>query len=555
MVQNQPVGAQATAVESAADHLLVIAPPGCGKTEVLAMRADRLIRTGVIRSGHRLLALTFTNRARDNLRNRLLQQLDASRLRDSVTVMNFHELSARLVEAHHRSIGLEPGFSFPRPAWQRRTLAQLTPDRSQRNSIKDYIGALNRMPLSDSELMTHIEQGRSQLALQLEQRRLSDRYIDYGDLQRYAQLILRNERIAALFQEHFDAVIVDEFQDLSLQQYDIARHICTRNSTYVGDPYQGIFGWAGAQPAEVHADLDSRVGETVDLDVSFRSSPAVLAVVNAISVDLGSAPLHAARPDEWGSRGGHAYAASYPSDVSEASGIVALTDYLTDQYPDDTVGVICRAAYRRGALEKAYQQATHQPQFWDIALDTPRVARLLKLHARQVDATRSLPDQVAELRQRAIDSLPPTDVDSIGEVAEACEQLLEYDTDGVTVRQLMDRIRDNQTSASIGPGVHVLNAHTGKGQQFDWVIVMALEEGHVPSNYSTTTEKLLEDQRVLLVMLSRARKGLFLTRAGSNTNQYGRTFTNAPSRWWAALTRATQTLTPAIARVMRAEVH
>lgn len=552
MAQNRPVGPQITAVQSEADHLLVIAPPGCGKTEVLAMRADRLIRTGVIRPGRRLLAITFTNRARDNLRTRLTQQLGVTRLRSSVSVMNFHELSARLVEAHHRTLGIEPGFSFPRPAWQRRALAALTKDKNQASVVREYIAALNRNPITDEQLMERIEARGGGIALQLEQRRLAEQVIDYGDLQRYAQLILRNDRVASLFQSHFDGVIVDEFQDLSLQQYEISQLICTRNSTYVGDPYQGIFGWAGAEPAAVHADLLARASESIELDVSFRSSPAVLDVVNSISVGLGSNALRAAYPEKWGTSQGHAYAVGYPNDTSEADGIVALTDYLADRFPNDTVGVICRAVYRRGALERAYQHAEQQPQFWDIALDTPRVARLLKLHARQVDATATLQDQVTELRQRAIDSLQPTDIEAIGEVSEACQQLLEYDADGVTVRQLMDRIRETQSAAVIGPGVHVLNAHTGKGQQFDWVVVMGLEEGHVPSNYSDTDDKLTEDQRVLLVMLSRARKGLFLTWAAENTNQWGRVFTNRPSRWWDAMAAASKPLPGSIAEILKA---
>lgn len=552
MAHNQPVGAQVTAVESVADHLLVLAPPGCGKTEVLAMRADRLIRTGVVRPGRRLLAITFTNRARDNLRNRLVQQLGTARLRDTIMVMNFHELSARVVEAHHSTIGIQPGFTFPRPAWLRRTLNDITSQRQTQTAAKERLGSLHRQPLTDAEVLQYLTNSGSDAALQVEQRRLADRYIDYGDLQRYAQLILRNERVAALFQEHFDAVIVDEFQDLSLQQYEISRLVCTRNSTYVGDPYQGIFGWAGAQPIEVHADLQARAGAAIDLDVSFRSSPVVLDVVNSVSVELGSAALSAAHPDDWGTTSGHAYAAGYPTDVAEADGVVALTDYLATQYPEGTIGVICRAAYRRGAIERAYERAEHQPQFWDIALDTPRVGRLLKLHARNVDATLPLAEQVEDLRQRASDSLPPTDIETIGEVNDACTQLLDYDFEGATVRVLMDRIRDNQSIASIGAGVHVLNAHVGKGQQFDWVVVVGLEEGHVPSNYSDTPEKLLEDQRILLVMLSRARKGLFLTWAARNTNQYGRTFLNGASRWWPAMAAAAQPMTADVAAIMKA---
>jgi len=514
------------------------------------MRADYLIRTGAIRPGHRLLAITFTNRARDNLNVRLRQQLGDQQMRRSVSVWNFHELSARLVEAHYKAIGLDPDYSMPVKAWQRKAIAALTNDKREAAGALDLLGSLNREPLSDQELLAQVEGSGNLVALGYEQGRQEARYIDYADLLRYAQIILRNPRIAALFEDHFDAVLVDEFQDLSRQQYELTRHAGARNSMFVGDPYQGIFGWAGAEPQAVHADLMTRVGEVIELDISFRSSPAVLAVVNSVSASLGSVALQAADPDEW-EGGGHAYAAGYSTDSAEAAGIVALTDYLVVQYPDDRIAVICKAAYRRGALERAYDGAGSIPQFWDIALDTPRLGRLLRLHARQVGTAVSIEDQLLDLRDRVVASLDSADIDTIAEVGEACEQLAERHFEGATARMLVERIRDHQTFGPIAPGVHVLNAHVGKGQQFDWVVVMGLEEGHVPSSYSKTDETVLEDQRVLLVMLSRARRGLFVTHAIRNQNQWGKVFLNEPSRWWAGMEAACKTVTADVASILR----
>ena len=269
-------------------------------------------------------------------------------MRQSVAVMNFHELSARLVEAHHKAIGLDPGYSMPVKAWQRKTMATLTSDKREVSAALELLGTLKREAISDQDLLERVATAGNRVALAYERRRQEEQYIDYADLLRYAQLILRNPRVAALFQDHFDAVLVDEFQDLSLQQYELTRLIGSRNTMFVGDPYQGIFGWAGAEPEAVYADLKSRVEQTIELDVSFRSSPAVLKVVNSISKTLGSAGLESANPNEWVA-GGHAYAAGYDTDASEALGIVALTDYLAAQYPEDRIGVICRASYRRGA--------------------------------------------------------------------------------------------------------------------------------------------------------------------------------------------------------------
>ncbi|MFD5225701.1 UvrD-helicase domain-containing protein [Microbacterium sp. NPDC058342] len=547
---NSPIGAQRQAVDSTADRLLVVAPPGCGKTELLAMRAERMIRDGTVRPGRRLLAITFTNRARDNLRERLRQQLGEAQMRTSVSTMNFHELAARIVEAHAPVIGLERGYKGPNPAWLRRALAAKDLGRTREREVKDLLQSVKREPLTDDEVLARLAQDQD--ALEIEEARRDENYVDYGDLMRYAQLILRNDRVAALFQAHFDALLVDEFQDLSLQQYELTQRVCRRNATYVGDPFQGIYGWAGAAPEQIQADLESSC-EVLHLSSSFRSSPAVLKVVNTVSADLGAPALEAARPEQWGKSGGHAYAAGYPNDAAEADGIVELTDYLAEKYPDDRIGVICRAEYRRGALERAYDRAKHQPQFWDIALDTPRVARLLKLHARHVDPDVPFTDQVDDLQERACAAIPPTDIETLREVHEACEQLREYENAETSVPALVSRIRDHQVVATITPGVHVLNAHVGKGQQFDWVIVMGLEDGHVPSSYSKTPAAILEEERILLVMVSRARKGLFLTHASSNTNQYGKVFYNDPSQWWDQMAEATKPLTPAIAKLMKAQ--
>jgi len=550
MTQLTPLGAQLRAVESPAEVVLVLAPPGCGKTEVLAMRAEYLLRHGYIPNGRKLLALTFTNRARDNLRSRLVRQLGEQRLRANVMVANFHEMSARILDAHHRLIGLEPGFQFPRPAWTRATMRDITSDKDAQAHAFDVLGLLKRQPFTDDEIEQGLKEEGEDVALAFERRRREERYLDYGDLPRYAQLILRNPRASALFQSHFPAVLVDEFQDLSLQQYEITQALCSKSATFVGDPYQGIFSWAGAEPDEVHSNLRERAGDVIDLDVSFRSSPAVLKVVNAVSASLGSAALTAAEPNSWAG-GGYAYAAAYPTDTSEADGIVELTDYLARTYPEDTVGVICRAAYRRGALDRAYERAAHPPQFWDISLDTPRVGRLLKLHARNVDVKQPFPEQVGELRQRACDSLQRTDIDTMKEVTDACEQLLGFEAENVTVQSLMSRLRDHTVVTSIASGVHVLNAHVGKGQQFDWVVVMGLEEGHVPGRRSVTVEAVREDLRVLLVMLSRARKGVFVTHATSNRNQWGKKFNNSPSRWWGILEAACKPMPESLMKLMK----
>jgi len=548
-VNARPVGAQKTAVTAEESHVLVVAPPGCGKTEVLAMRAAHLLATGRVRPRRKILTLTFTNRARDNLKQRVQQQLGEARARQCVDVVNFHEFAMRLVQAHGNLVGLAAEVEYPNRTWMKKALARQTPDWRAHKAAMELLDSAKREPLTDAELMERLLASRNDLAVAIERERKEAGYLDYGDLLRHAQLILRDERVSDVFKEHYDAVLVDEFQDLSLQQFDMANRVTDATSMYVGDPYQGIFGWAGAAPLEVHARLKGDGYLPVDLDVSFRSSPAVLAVVNALSEVLGATPLRAAEPDKW-PNGGVAYAMAFETDEAEAYGVVALCDYLAGKYTADRIGVVCRSEYRRGALERAFSKAKHQPQFWDIALDTPQVAAVLKRQARHLRSDVPYGEQVEDLLQRVTSALRRSDVDTLNDVQSACEQLLEKEVLGLSLGEVLSRIRDVRGHSANEPGVHVLNAHTGKGQQFDWVFVVGLEEGHVPSTYADTASEVLEEQRVLMVMVSRARRGVFLSHARATSNRYGRVFREGPSRWWAEIATACEDIPQSVRKVV-----
>lgn len=99
--------------------LMVVAPAGCGKTEALALRVAGLVERNVASDSRRILVTTFSNRARDNIRDRLRSYLPSSVLRDCVSVTNFHGLSTRIFRAHARVIGLDPEMEQPESDWVR----------------------------------------------------------------------------------------------------------------------------------------------------------------------------------------------------------------------------------------------------------------------------------------------------------------------------------------------------------------------------------------------------------------------------------------------------
>lgn len=523
---------QIAAATSDKDHLLIVAPPGCGKTEVLAHRAA--FQAGLLEPNQRVLALTFTKRARSNLEERLRSVLGHSRTQRQVVVRNLHGFATQVVQAHGRTIGLDvDGLVLPKTSTMRRAMEAAGGGRAMYDAEK-ILAEIKRNPLSDSQVLSTLERrGSSQaamLALKVERSRQEANQLHYDDLLRHAQCLLRIPAVARLYQEHFGAVLVDEFQDMSLQQLDLAMLSCTARRTFSGDPLQGIFSWAGARPTEVEVEVRRTCGEPIRLRESYRSSPRVLEAVNAVSelVDPESA-LVSARPGDW-MDGGCSAALVVHDRAAEATLVARLSESILRNTPDASIGIITRAAWRRETIDEQFARVTSMPvRRWDLAIDDPEVASLIQSTVAMMPRGAS----IEEARLAVLKALDPDDVDARELVDDAFSVLAR--TSEPNAKAAVKSIRTADAKQAVGPGVHLLNAHTGKGQQFDWVVVIGLEEGHLPSTRNSEGEALLEEQRVLLVMLSRARHGLVVTRSQLNDGKYGRPYPAQKSRWWSAI--------------------
>ena len=519
---------QKAAAASSSANLLVIAPPGCGKTELLAKRAQALIPR--LLPGQKILALTFTNRAKANLSERLRHVLGAQRMRRYVTVHNFHGHAAEIILAHGRTLGLQVDtIAMPTATTLKKALRQFSSDKDACAAAEELLAVIKRRPLTDEEVTEAIKAGGDPLALQVETERTASNQLHYDDLLRHAQCLLHVGEVARLYQQHYGAVLVDEYQDLSLQQLDLAMCTCTASRTFAGDPLQGIFSWAGAVPREVGDLLRLECGQPVQLTVSYRSSPAVLAMVNGISACMGAAPLRAHDPAAWPG-GGASAALDFTTRAAEAEFIADVCDQITSADPTASVGVICRAGWRRTAIDIALaQRPSIICRHWDLAVEDPATLDLI----RNVVAGSPPGIRLEDARTKVIATLDPSDVDTIDQVNDAITQLSQA-APGATARTALSKFQEHDKETPVGPGVHLLNAHTGKGQQFDWVIACGLEEGHLPGRKNSTGNALNEEQRVLLVILSRARHGVIVTRSHLQDGKYG-PYPATQSRWWKAL--------------------
>lgn len=523
-------------------NVVLIAPPGCGKTEALALRARGLLDNGLVKRPHKILAVAFSNRARDNIGDRIETLVGGARFKQSVDLTNFHGLAARVYKAHAKTLGLDPDARMPEKGWMKSVLSSFASTYGARQDAEESLLSAKLRPITDDEVIAELEKDGSTAALQAEKLRQQEGRLDYADLLRHAQRILANPTISKLYCLHYGAILVDEFQDLTLQQLSIITSISRDNVTFAGDMGQAIYSFGGADPAAVLAAIEALPDlSTYRFNESYRSSPAVLEVVNAIGSGLGLDSVTSARPDDW-IDGGYASTAEFDSYDEEAEAVIRLVRDILAIQPSGSVAVIARAGFRRKALDSKVKGAAlpFDVCIWDNPIHRPELLKLLrkelgKIEQREIDDL----DRVALVEEATLAILDPADIDSAEEIREACSLLREAIASGGS---LSDELNSIMATASadrvINPGLHLLNAHVGKGQQFDWVFVIGMEEGHVPMFLAKTADEVEEEHRALVVMASRARHGIVLTRSLYSETRYGPRAVG-PSRWWSAVSDST----------------
>lgn len=512
--------------------MLVTAPAGCGKSEALALRVQGMIRRGIAVGARRILVATFSNRAKDNIRERLRAYLTPTEMRDKVTVVNFHGLSARIYKSHAGAIGLDPEWTLPENNWVREQCQRIGLVWGQISGVERVLQQTKLEPIDDAAVMKQLLAVGNLDAITIENQRHDAKQLTYDDLPRLAELILATDGVAALYRDHFAAVVVDEFQDLTPQQLRIINRIGEGRTTYAGDLAQGIYGFTGARPAEVFARISAEVAEVVELTESHRSAPAVLAAVNALSPITGSVKLTSADPASWPS-GGVASLVNHSGAASEAGWVVQFAEAVISRAPGQRIGVISRTASRRRFVDDAFAASDLDVHRWDDGVLDTETARRVRglLGAINPVAVLAATDSIEYLRDAAQfhDIQDPADRTAL---ADALSWVLVLLTDGSSPADISKRIRvgDNSTLLT-KPGVHLLSGHVGKGQQFDWVVVVGVEESVVPFFEARTPEAIQEEARVLSVMVSRARHGVVLSFSASVPTLAGKPRGYTPSQF------------------------
>jgi DNA helicase-2/ATP-dependent DNA helicase PcrA len=279
--------AQREAVELVNGPVLILAGPGSGKTRVIAHRVAYLIKVCQI-SPHRIMAVTFTNKAAREMEERL-HRLIGSSVGD-LTIGTFHAICARILRRDGKTMGIDPRFVIYDEEDQTSLLKQsiqgigLDPKQYVPRAIASAISAAKSRMLTPQDYIqrtrSYFEEVAGRVYEHYQQLLEESSALDFDDLLMKAVQLFRNSpETLSKYQSRYLHILVDEFQDTNLVQYELIRHLGgeRRNICVVGDPDQSIYSWRFADLRNILSfEKDYPEARLVLLEQNYRSTKLIL---------------------------------------------------------------------------------------------------------------------------------------------------------------------------------------------------------------------------------------------------------------------------------------
>lgn len=440
---------QRQAVEHQGRHLLIVAGPGTGKTHTLTQRVIYVFSK--LRDGQKILAVTFTIKAAEEMRKRLEPQLGAAMER--LFVGTFHQFCLSILREYADEANLPRDFQVADPNAVEAFVKELWPRASARER-KNRLEAIN---LEKSNF------GPSEAAEGEAYNRFlrAKGFLDFDDLLLEALRLLREDgSVRRRVQETFSFIFVDEYQDVNPVQHALLNVLVGEKGglTAIGDPNQAIYGFRGCDVRYFHAFLQDFPGAGVfSLLENYRSGASLLeASAQVMAKGEFPVPNLTARIYWEGRLMIHAA----PTEKAEAEYVVHQIEKLvggTSMFSQDSKRV------------DADQDAQHS--FGDFAV-------IYRLNAQR----RILEEAFAR--------------------------------SGIPFQYAGEQPPEADAGLSAGvEKVNLLTMHAAKGLEFPVVFVAGCEENLIPLKLEGISADLHEERRLFYVAMTRAKEKLYCTRA------------------------------------------
>jgi DNA helicase-2/ATP-dependent DNA helicase PcrA len=279
--------AQKEAVEAIEGPVLILAGPGSGKTRVITHRVAYLVKVCGISPQH-IMAVTFTNKAAKEMVERL-QHLVSNSV-SQLTLGTFHAICARILRRDGKCIGIKPGFTIYDEDDQlnlvKRGLQELNidPKKFVPRIILSAISASKSRMLFPQDCATgnrsYFDEVVGRVYERYQKLLTQSQSLDFDDLlMRTVSLFRDHPEILKKYQNRYIHIMVDEFQDTNLTQYELVKQLAGkyRNICVVGDPDQSIYSWRFADLRNIlNFEKDYPDAKVVLLEQNYRSTRRIL---------------------------------------------------------------------------------------------------------------------------------------------------------------------------------------------------------------------------------------------------------------------------------------
>lgn len=284
---------QAEAVINTEGPMLIMAGAGSGKTKVLTCRVANLLQKGV--RPYRILAITFTNKAAAEMRERV-NNMSGLAAKD-VWLFTFHAFCARFLRMEIDKLpGYGGNFAIYDTADSQNLIKQILKEMNIDDKRFQPSGILSRISNAKNALQDaaafarqagdFYEQKVADIYSRYEQKLQLNNALDFDDLLMLSiKLLQENKEVREKYQDRFDYLLVDEYQDTNHAQYLLTKFLAAkhRNICVVGDADQSIYGWRGADIQNIlDFEKDYPDAKVIKLEQNYRSTQIILDAANAV---------------------------------------------------------------------------------------------------------------------------------------------------------------------------------------------------------------------------------------------------------------------------------
>lgn len=521
---------QHEAAESLIGPTCILAGAGTGKTRTVTHRIAYGIAKGYF-SANRVLALTYTNRAAGELRARL-RQLGIG----AVSVKTFHAAALSQLEFFWPQFA---GVPAPTVLQSKARLISQVADvakiRLDAAALRDFAGEIEwrKYSMLSMEDYSAIVKSRPKVGglspaknLELQQAyedaKIKAQRVDWEDVLVLTLGMLRAEpRALAHVQQQYRFFTVDEYQDISPLQHALLDTWLGNHSDLcvVGDPNQTIYSFTGAT-SEFLQNFDSRYPDAnvIQLTRNYRSTQQIVSFANRLTTD-------SATVDPLRSEGEIGLAPRLLSFATVSDECAALAGSIRNKIEQGTkpsdIAVLYRVNGQSEAIENALTVAgiDYQVRGGERFFNRPEIQSAIRsVRAEAVSPTsKPLYQVVSDIcRSLGWQTQQPTEKGSAREKWESLNSFLAITdelAEGSTVADFAKELDERQRSQHepVKAAVTLSTMHAAKGLEWELVYVVGLTEGYLPITYANTDAEIREEQRLLYVALTRARKELTLS--------------------------------------------